>query len=220
MEGIDQLLDVFVKQGVMRDRVHPLAVLGRIGQLAMYQEIGDLEEATALGQLLDGIAAVAENAPLAVDEGDRAPAARGVEKGGIVAQQSGARPIRGDLLEIGGGDRAIPDGDLVAAAGSVVGDSKRLVCHSYRTLSASRSPRHGPAIASFHSRMDHPRTTPLRTKGSLLAKASAASRVVKIPIDPCSWALANVPIISSVPSPWNSFQRATCAAQRTGALER
>src|SRR5437879_13382130 len=99
MEGIDQLLDVFVKQGVMGDRVHPLTVLGRIGQVAMNQEIGDLEEATALGQLLDRIAAVAEDTALAVDEGDRAAAARGVEKGGIVAQQSGARPIRGDLLE-------------------------------------------------------------------------------------------------------------------------
>src|SRR5207253_8872547 len=199
MEGIDQLLDVFVKQGVMGDRVHPLTVLGRIGQVAMNQEIGDLEEATALGQLLDGIAAVAEDTALAVDEGDRAPAARGVEKGGIVAQQSGARPIRGDLLEIGGGDRAIPDRDLVAAAGPVIGDRQRFFCHGSTTLWASRSPRQELAIASFHSRTDQRRTTPLRTKGSPSAKASAASRVVKIAIDPSSCALAKVPIISSAP---------------------
>src|SRR6266851_245211 len=84
----------------------------------------------------------------------------------------------------------------------------------------SRPARQGPAIASFHSRMDQRRTTPFRTKGSLLANASAASRVVKIAIDPSSWGLAKVPIISSVPSSWNSLQRATWERKCGGAFER
>src|SRR5205823_14596652 len=90
-----------------------------------------------LGQPLDRIAAVAEDAVLAVNEGDRAPATGGVEERRIVAQQPGTGSIRGDLLEIGGGDRAIPDRDLVAAAGPVVGDGQRLFCHGSPTLSAS-----------------------------------------------------------------------------------
>src|SRR5205814_1086562 len=136
-KGVDQLLDVLVQEGVMGDRVHPLAVLVRIGQLAMDQEVGDVEETTALGQLLDRIAAVAEDAVLAVNECDRAPATGGVKERGIVAQQPGTGSIRGDLLEIGGGDRAIPDRDLVAAAGPVVGDCQSLFCHGSTTLSAS-----------------------------------------------------------------------------------
>src|SRR2546428_12406718 len=55
MKAIDQLLDVLVEERVMGDRVHPLAILGGSGQLAMDQEVGDLEEATALCELLDWI---------------------------------------------------------------------------------------------------------------------------------------------------------------------
>src|SRR5438132_9439302 len=121
----------------MGDRRHPLAMLCGVGQLAVNQEIGDLEEAAALGQLLHRIAPIPEDASLAIDEGDGAPATGGVEKGGIIAQQAGAGAIRCDLLELGGGDRTAPDRDLVAAAGSVVRDGQRLFGHGYRTLSAS-----------------------------------------------------------------------------------
>src|SRR3981081_296098 len=99
MECVDQLLDVLVKERVVGDRVHPVVVLGGIGQLTMNQEVGDLEEGGAFGQLLDGIAAVTENAPLPVDKGDRASAARRVQEGRVIAEQTGTRPVACDLLQ-------------------------------------------------------------------------------------------------------------------------
>src|ERR1700737_3651048 len=112
MEAVDQLLDVLVEQRVMGDRVHPLAMLGGIGQLTVNQEGGDLEEAPAFGPPLDRIAAVTENASLAIDEGDRTPATRRVEEGGIIAQQARAGSIGGDLLKVGSGNRTVPDRHL------------------------------------------------------------------------------------------------------------
>src|SRR2546428_13464865 len=113
----------------MGDRLDPLATLLGIRQLAMDQEIGRLEKAASIGQLLDGITPVAENATLAIDIGDGTATAGRVEEGGIVAHHSGAGPVRRDLLELGGRDRTIPNGNLVAAAVSVIGDGKRLVGH-------------------------------------------------------------------------------------------
>lgn len=59
------------------------------------------------------------------------------------------------------------------------------------------------AIASNHSRTCQCETTPWSTNGSSAAKASAASRVVKIPIAP-SRGSENGPIISKVPLSANS----------------
>ena len=39
-------------------------------QLAVEQEIADLQKRSVLGEILDGVAAVQQNAFLAVDEGD------------------------------------------------------------------------------------------------------------------------------------------------------
>ena len=63
------------------------------------------------------------------------------------------------------------------------------------------------------------RITPFRTNGSSLTNSSAASRLVKIDIDP-SCGSANVPTISSVPRAWNSSRRALWAGKWAGALER
>src|ERR1700737_437944 len=154
MEAVDQLLDVLVEERVMGDRVHPVATLSGIGQVAVYQEVGDLEEAAAFGQLLDRIAAVAEDAALAIDEGDRAPTTRRVEEGGIIAEQARAGPIGGDLLEVGGGDRTVADRDLVATTGSVVRDGQRVFCHGSRTLSASASAL-AAYVAALHQDGSH-----------------------------------------------------------------
>src|SRR6202158_90339 len=149
MEAVDQLLDVLVEERVMSDRVHPVATLGGIGQLTVNQEVGDLEEGAAFGQLLDRIAAIAEDAALAIDEGDRAPTTRRVEEGGIIAEQSRAGPIGGDLLKVGSGNRTVPDRHLVATTGSVVRDAQRLFCHGSPTLSASASALAG-YVAALH----------------------------------------------------------------------
>src|SRR5207249_8879386 len=95
----------------------------------MDQEIGHLQKGAALGQFLDRVTTVAKNALLAVDVGDGASAAGRVEKGWIVADYPRTGPVRRDLLEFGGRDRAIPYGNFVAAAGAVIDDGERLFGH-------------------------------------------------------------------------------------------
>ena len=69
-EPLEELGDVGVDVGVVLDRLGPLVELRLGRQLALAQQVGHLEEAGLLGQLLDRIAAVAQDAPVAVDEGD------------------------------------------------------------------------------------------------------------------------------------------------------
>ena len=65
------LADVLVDVGVIRDLVHPRVVLLGRRQLAVDQQIRDLEIRRLLGQLLDRIAAVAQDALFTVELGDR-----------------------------------------------------------------------------------------------------------------------------------------------------
>ena len=90
-------------------------------QLALEQQVGGLEEAGGLGELVDRVAAVAEDARVAVDVGDRAPAGGGVQEG---------RVVRDDRRKLGRADRAVDDrqGDLLA--GAVVDDGERLFRHA------------------------------------------------------------------------------------------
>jgi type IV pilus assembly protein PilA len=83
---------------------------------------------------------------------------------------------------------------------------------SYRVTGYSKS-------TSFHSRTSHELTTPPRTNGSSLANSSAASRVVKMAIEPCSWGSPNVPTARSTPRAWNSSSRARWAGKCAGAFE-
>jgi hypothetical protein len=126
MEAVDQLLDVLVQQRVVRDLVEPFLALRFRRQFAVDQEVGDVEEGGVLGQLLDRVAAVAEDALLAVDVGDRAPAARRIQEGRVVADDAGGGAIARDLLQVGRLDRPVLQGDVIAPAGSVVDDRDRL----------------------------------------------------------------------------------------------
>ena len=70
-EGLDQVLDVRVQHGVAADS-GSRPQLGGGGQLAEDDEVGGLQIGAVARQLLDGIAPVAQDALLAVDEGDGA----------------------------------------------------------------------------------------------------------------------------------------------------
>src|ERR1051325_10190334 len=70
VKAVDELFDVLVNDRVVSDVVHPLLELRGLGQLAEEQQVRGLEERAALRQLLDRIAAVAEDAAVAVDEAD------------------------------------------------------------------------------------------------------------------------------------------------------
>src|SRR5690606_15988358 len=127
----------------------PVAQLRLGGQLAVQHEVRGLEIAAALRELLDRVAAVAQDAALAIDERDRALARRRVHERGVVAEQ--AEVVVGclDLPQVGARDvravgrvGAVPDGQLVTLARAIVDDRQR-VRHAPppRCAAAARGPR-------------------------------------------------------------------------------
>ncbi len=60
----------------------------RGGQFAVQQQVGDFQEAALFRQLLDGVAAIAQNAFVAIQIGDRALAGGGIHEGRIVGHQA------------------------------------------------------------------------------------------------------------------------------------
>ena len=80
----EALAHVLVDEGVVRDLVDPLVELGLVRQLAVQQQVGDFEVGRLLGELFDRIAAIAEDAFVAVDEVIDDLAFGGRTKGGIV----------------------------------------------------------------------------------------------------------------------------------------
>jgi hypothetical protein len=86
VEPVKELLQVLVDPRVMRDLPDPGVQLTARRQLAVEQEVRRLQERGALGELLDRVAPILENAPVAVDEGDPALARRGVHEGRVVGE--------------------------------------------------------------------------------------------------------------------------------------
>jgi len=121
LEPLHQLLDVLVQQRVLRDGVGPLLKLLFRREFPKQDEIRRFEVGAVLGEFLDWIAAVPEDAFVAVDIGDGAAAGRGVEKSRVVGHQAGVVSAL-DLLEIRGANRPVLDGNLVLPARAVVGN--------------------------------------------------------------------------------------------------
>ncbi len=94
-EALEELLDVLVDEGVVGDVEDPALELRLGRQLAVDQQVGDLEEGRLLAELLDRDAAVLEDALLAVDVGDRRAAGGGVRERRVVGHQ--AEVVLGDL---------------------------------------------------------------------------------------------------------------------------
>ena len=126
-EALDELLDVLVDEGVVDDVVLPALELGRGGQLAEDQQVGDLDIARVLAELLDRIAAVLEDARLAVDVGDRRAARRGVRERRVVGHEAEVVLVDLDLAQVQPADRPVGDLELVLTAGAVVGDRERVL---------------------------------------------------------------------------------------------
>ncbi len=76
--ALEELLHVFVEHAVVGQPVVELGELVGGRQLAVEQQVADLGKGRMLGDLLDRVTAVAQDALFAVDEGDRALAAAGV----------------------------------------------------------------------------------------------------------------------------------------------
>ncbi len=131
VEAVDELLDVLVDPRVVRDLVDPVIHLAQGRQLAVQEQVGHLEVVGALGQLLDGIAPVAQDAAVAIDLGDPARRGRGVHEGGIVGEQAEVVRPRADLPQVHGPDGAVGDGNVVGLPGAVVGDRQAVGRHAH-----------------------------------------------------------------------------------------
>ena len=121
-EALHQALHVLVDVGVEGDLVHPLLVLLLGRQLAVNEQVRDLEVRRGLRELLDGVAAVLEDPGFSIDVRDCRAAGRGVGESGIVKSQAGLLP------EIAGRDSAVGDGELVFGAVAVVTDGQGCGC--------------------------------------------------------------------------------------------
>jgi hypothetical protein len=112
-EALELVLHPLVEVGV-RVRSAGEGVVFRLGrQGAADQQPGDLDEGGAVGELLDGDAAVAQDALLPVDVGDGALAAPGVAVARVQGDVAGALPQGADVdgpLALA----ALDDGELVA----------------------------------------------------------------------------------------------------------
>ena len=93
-EALEMELHVLVQQLVLGQQIRKTPQLGAVGQLAHDDQVGHLDEGGFLRQFLDGNAAVAQDALLAVDERDLAATRAGVavavvqrDVAGLVAQR-------------------------------------------------------------------------------------------------------------------------------------
>ena len=125
-EPLHEVLDVLVHERVDRDLVRPLVELLLVRQLAVDEEVGDLEVGRLLGELLDRVAAVLQDPGVAVEEGDGRPARRRVHERGVVGHQAEVVVVDLDVAQGRRADRPVLDRHLVGAPGPVVGDGQRV----------------------------------------------------------------------------------------------
>src|SRR6266545_47653 len=170
-EPFEEFSDVLVHVCVVRDVVRPLLVLGLRRQLALAQQPRHLQESRVLGELLDRVAAVAEDSPVAIDEGDRALARRRVQESGVVAHQAELVLVGLDLAQIDPADRRVSfdarleDRYLVRLSGARVLDLECVHC---------RPPR--PRIRAFLLHLLHPQLSPWLWRSQEPHSAALASR--------------------------------------------
>jgi len=81
------------------------------------------------GQHLDGIAAVAKDAAIAVNKGDAALAGRRIHERRILGHEAKIFSVGFDFAQIHGTDGAILNRQVVIFGGAIIGNSERLWCH-------------------------------------------------------------------------------------------
>ena len=93
----EESLEVFVQQRVVADALVERSQLVGAGQFAVDEQPGDLEVGAVLRQLLDRVPAIAEDALVAVDEGDRRLGRRGVDEAVVEGRVPGLPCERRDV---------------------------------------------------------------------------------------------------------------------------
>ena len=103
-EALEEPGHLLVDHGVMDHAIVEILLLRLGRQFAVQQQVAGFEEIAVFGELLDRIAAVFQNAGVAVDIGDLGLATAGGGKAGVVGEHSGLGVELGDVDDIG------PDG--------------------------------------------------------------------------------------------------------------
>ena len=108
-----------------------------VGQLALDDQVGGLEVVAVLGQVLDRIAAIAQDALVAVDEGDLAAARGGVGEGRVVGHQAEVVGRRLDVAQgVGANHATLFDRHFVVFAGAVVDNRECFFSHRFPSIPA------------------------------------------------------------------------------------
>ncbi len=106
---------LLMHHGVHGDAMGEILVLRFRRQLAIEQQVAGLEEGAVLGELVDRIAAIEQDALVTVDEGDLRLAARRRGEAGVVSEAAGILIERVDVDHIGP-KRALADRQIVSRA--------------------------------------------------------------------------------------------------------
>jgi hypothetical protein len=114
-EAAQEELHLLVDHRVVGDGLDEAVALGLVGQLAIEQQVADLEEVAVRGQLLDGVAAVQQLALVAVDVGDGAVARGRAQEAGVIGELAGLRVELADVDHVRA-DAALVQGQFHARA--------------------------------------------------------------------------------------------------------
>src|SRR5690606_36437867 len=145
-EAVEVMAHVLVDQLVLDEQGPEVRELGRRRQLAEDQEVGRLDEGRLHRELLDRIAAVAQDAATAVYERDRALARPRVGVAAVERDEPRARAKRGDVdggFVLGSDDEGQVDALAVVAEGC--GLAHHEPPKSCRFLRLNRRAPRGPA---------------------------------------------------------------------------
>ena len=110
-EALEEAAHLLVHHRVARDAVVEIRLLRGGRQFAVEQQVAGLEEVAVLGQLLDRIAAIEQDAFVAVDIGDLGLAACRRGEAGIVGEHPGLAVELGDVDHVRA-DRALVDREV------------------------------------------------------------------------------------------------------------
>ena len=123
-EALDGLLEALGHHHVVADFLDPLVELRLVRKLSEEHQIGRFEVGAVLGELLDGVAAVHEDALVPVDERNAAAARGRVREGRVIRHHAEIVRPRFDLSQIHRANGAVLNRNLVLLAGAVVGDGQ------------------------------------------------------------------------------------------------
>src|SRR5262245_23083885 len=88
VKTVDDFLDILVDERVVSDVRGPSLELGGGRQLAVEQQISDFEISALFCKLLDRIAAIFQDSPVAIDKSDAALARCGVHERRVVSHET------------------------------------------------------------------------------------------------------------------------------------